>query len=283
MNTHPPFGRLLRFWRATFSLSQEALSLDVGVSARHISFLETGRSKPGKALVFQLAQAFELSRRDTSNLLAAAGFFPDRTGTDLSAPEQRWLRKSVALRLRDLDPFPAWVADSCGSILMVNHGWIHLNRDHLDEFAGALRMNAYHMYFSKLGLRKQLLDWEDLACALLVNLQQEVLLTEDPHSRQVLDELLQYPGVPKDWARRGARIPYSHSFKIRLQHEGDPDQVDTFIAINNTVGATPYVAQPRLLLSALHPLAQTQWPEPSKIQQLEHSLLYSVRHAPAPD
>ncbi len=277
MNTQPPFGRLLRFWRATFSLSQEALSLEVGVSARHISFLETGRSKPGKALVYQLAQAFELSSRDTSNLLAAADFFPDKTGTDLSAPEQRWLRKSVALRLRDLDPFPAWVSDSCGRILMVNHGWIHLNRGHLEELGGALRMNAYHMYFSGLGLRKQLVDWEDLACALLVNLQQEVLLTEDQQSIQVLDELLQYSDVPADWAQRGARIPYSHSFKIRRQREGDPEQVDTFIAINNTVGATPYVAQPRLLLSALHPLDPGQWPQLPQIDQLQHSLLYSER------
>jgi transcriptional regulator with XRE-family HTH domain len=271
MDKHPPFGRLLRFWRNTFSLSQEALSLEVNVSARHISFLETGRSRPGKALVLQLAAAFDLSSRDTSNLLAAGGFFPDRADSDLSAPEQRWLRKSIALGLRDLDPAPAWVADSCGRILMVNRGWLHLNRDHLHEFGTTLRMNSYHMYFSELGLRKQLLDWEELACALLVNLQQEVLLTGDQQAQQVLDELLQYSDVPADWAQRGARVPYSHSFKIRSQRE--QEQI-TWIAINNTVGATPYVAQPRLLLSALHPLDMTQWPQLSQLQQLDHHLLY---------
>jgi transcriptional regulator with XRE-family HTH domain len=272
MDTQPPFGRLLRFWRHTFALSQEALSLEVGVSARHISFLETGRSKPGKGLIYQLAAAFDLSSRDTSNLLAAGGFFPDRVESDLSAPELRWLRKSVALRLRDLDPVPAWVADSCGRILMVNRGWIHLNRQHLNEFNGALRMNAYHMYFSELGLRSQLLDWEDLACALLVNLQQEVLLTEALQARQVLDELLQYAGIPADWAQRGARVPYAHSFKVRRVNE--LGQAETFITVNNTVGATPYVAQPRLLLSALHPLQRKQWPEISQLQPLQHSLLY---------
>ena len=130
MDKHPPFGRLLRFWRNTFSLSQEALSLEVGVSARHISFLETGRSSPGKALVYQLAETFGLSSRDTSNLLAAAGFFPDKVKSDLSAPEQRWLRKSVALSLRDLEPAPAWVSDPCGTVLMVNRGWIQLDQDH---------------------------------------------------------------------------------------------------------------------------------------------------------
>lgn len=273
MDTPPPFGRLLRFWRNTFALSQEALSLEVGVSARHISFLETGRSSPGKPLVYQLAQQFELSSRDTSNLLAAAGFFPDRSESDLSAPEQRWLRKSVALRLRDLEPAPAWVADPCGTILMVNRGWLHLNLAHVHLFGEDLPSNSYHMYFSNLALRKQLLDWEDLACALLVNLQQEALLTEDPRAQGVLDELMQYKGVPEDWAQRGARMPYSHSFKIRLQR--DTGGADTFIAVNNTVGATPYVAQPRLLLSALHPLAPEQWPSKQELSELEHPLLHS--------
>ena len=272
MNTQPPFGRLLRFWRNTFGMSQESLSLDVGVSARHISFLETGRSNPGQSLVYQLAQAFDLSSRDTSNLLAAAGFFPHSQG-DLSAPEQRWLRKSAALRLRDLDPAPAWVADPCGNILMVNRGWVGLNRYHLQEEGAGTRLNAYHLYFSDQALRKHLLDWEDLACALLVNLQQEVLMTEEEDSREMLEELLGYPGVPEDWRLRGARIPYSHSFKVRLQWpEG---QTETFIAVNNTLGATSYVARPRLILSALHPLESEGWSGQVDLHALTHPLLYS--------
>jgi len=272
MDSLPPFGRLLRFWRNTFSMSQEALSLEVGVSARHISFLETGRSKPGLALVYQLAQAFKLADRDTSNLLAAAGFFPQTRG-NLSAPEQRWLRKSVMLRLRDLDPVAAWVADPCGNILMVNRGWVALNRLRLQADGEQGRLNAYHLYFSDPGLRRQLLDWEDLACALLVNLQQEVLLTEDAGAREILEELLHYPGVPVDWRRRGASVPYSQSFKVRLQLPNGSQE--TFIAVNNTLGATPYVASPRLILSALHPLEGDALAHRSDLKNLSHPLLYS--------
>ena len=270
MDSLPPFGRLLRFWRNTFAMSQEALSLEVGVSARHISFLETGRSKPGLTLVYQLAQAFGLADRDTSNLLAAAGFFP-QAHSNLSAPEQRWLRKSVELRLRDLDPIPGWVADPCGNILMVNRGWVGLNRQRPQSDSS--RLNAYHLYFSDRGLRQQVLDWEDLACALLVNLQQEVLLTEHAQAQEILNELLRYPGIPEDWRQRGARVPYSNSFKVRLQLP-DGDQ-QTFIAINNTLGATPYVASPRLILSALHPLQRDRWLARSELAGLSHPLLYS--------
>lgn len=269
--TPPPFGRLLRFWRNTFGLSQEALSLDVGVSARHISFLETGRSRPGQALVHQLAEAFKLSDRDASNLLAAAGYFP-RTPGNLSGPEQRWLRKAASLRLRDLEPAPAWVADPCGNILLVNRGWVSLTSGLQNDAQAPLRTNAYHLYFSDQGLRRHLLDWEDLACALLVNLQQEVLMTEDGAAQEILAELLDYPGVPADWARRGARVPYSHSFKVRLQQADG--SLYTFIAVNNTLGATPYVARPRLIVSALHPLDKGQWRSFQPDPGLAHPLLY---------
>lgn len=271
MNSAPPFGRLLRFWRQTFSMSQEALSLEVGVSARHISFLETGRSNPGLSLVSQIANVLGLSNRDKSNLLASAGFFPE-TPSDLSAPEQRWLRKSLALRLRDLEPVPAWVADPCGEILMVNRGWLYLNQEELQDTTQPMPMNAYHMYFSSRGIRRQILDWEDLACALLVNLQQEVLMTEDEAARQMLDELLSYQGIPKDWRLRGAGIPYAQSFKVQRQL---PDGgIETFIAINTTLGATPYVPRPRLILSALHPLNRARWANSEDLSSLTHPKLY---------
>jgi DNA-binding XRE family transcriptional regulator len=272
MQNLPPFGRLLRFWRQTFALSQESLALTVEVSPRHISFLENGRSKPGLALIYQIARALQLSNRDTSNLLAAAGFSPDDSD-HLSSTEQRWLDKSVAMRLRDLDPIPAWVADPYGNIAMVNRGWLHLNQGRLEKHASNLEMNAYHRYFSSSGLRDQLLNWEDLACALLLNLQQEVLLTGDDTAQHLLEELLQYPGIPVDWHRRAALIPYAQSFKI--QRRVAQGQTETFIAINTTLGATPYVSQPRMILTALHPTVPDDWVVASEIEHLDHPKLYS--------
>ena len=274
MNKRPPFGRLLRFWRQTFAISQESLALEVDVSPRHISFLENGRSKPGLALIYQIASALNLSNRDTSNLLASAGFFPD-TSDHLASTEQRWLDKSIAMRLRDLDPIPAWVADPCGDIVMVNRGWLHLNHES-GEHRSNLAMNAYHRYFSSLGLRDHLLNWDDLACALLLNLQQEVMLTDDDTAQALLAELLQYPGIPENWRQRAASIPYAHSFKIQFRVA--PEQIVTFIAINTTVGATPYVSRPRMILTALHPIHDQEWVSLDAIAHLQHPKLFTEYH-----
>ena len=247
--------------------------MEVGVSARHLSFLETGRSKPGKTLIYELAQVFGLSHRDTSNMLAAAGYFPDATVRDLSAPELRWLRKSLVLSLQDLEPVPAWIADPCGNILMVNRGWIQLMNRYLEDKAPETELNAYHFYLGQQWLRKHLLDWEDLACALLLHLQQEALLTEDETSRAALDELLALPDIPGDWQRRGAGVPYSHSFPVRVKSEDGTTH--SYLAVNNTVGATPYVASPRLILSTLHPMDHTDHYSREAQQDLQHPLLYS--------
>ena len=94
----PAFGRLLRFWRMTTELSQEELSARVGASARHLSFLENGKSNPGRQMVIDLAQVFELAHRDTNNMLVAAGFQPNNT-TDDSESEQKFLEKSLKLTI----------------------------------------------------------------------------------------------------------------------------------------------------------------------------------------
>ena len=272
MDKRPPFGRLLRFWRQTMGFSQERLALTVEVSSRHISFLENGRSKPSQSTVYQIASALNLSNRDTSNLLAAAGFFPD-TSNQISSTEQRWLDKSIALRLRDLDPIPAWVADPCGDIIMVNRGWLHLNQEPSGEQSSDLAMNAYHRYFSRSGLRDQILNWDDLACALLLNLQQEALMTDDNSAQALLTELLQYPDLPLDWQQRAALMPYAQSFKI--QRRVAAERTETFIAINSTLGATPYVSRPRMILTALHPIQPEQWITRDALPDLHHPKLFT--------
>lgn len=247
------FGRLLRFWRATCGMSQQTLSLNLGVSARHISFLETGRSSPSPQLVGDLADAFGLAARDTNNLLAAAGYLPRPVTPDLAAPDQHWLRKSAALQLAALEPVPAWIADPWGAIHMVNGGWIALFNERVADRQLLAQPNAYDLYLADSGLRRSLENWEDVACALLLNLQQEVLLADDPGAGQaLLERLLRWPGIPADWPQRGRVVPYAHSFRLNMTAPGG--RGETWIAVNNTAGATPYVSEPRLILSSLHPL-----------------------------
>lgn len=251
MHAAGPFGRLLRFWRSTFGLSQEELALETGVSARHVSFLETGRSQPGRAMVINLARVFNLSPQDLNTLFVAAGFAADPVGVDLGAEELGWLRRSLEFNMRALDPWAASALDKYGNVHLVNRGWLALHRRLLPEAMLKPPLNSYHLFFSERGLRPHLVDWEDVACRLLMTLQQEVLLSGDEKAEQILAELLDYPSIPGNWQRRAAGIEYMHAFKVRLRiPEGG---VRSYLQIANTSGATPYVGEPRLLISLLMP------------------------------
>ena len=245
--TAGPFGRLLRFWRTTFGMSQEELALETNVSPRHVSFLETGRSQPGRGMVINLARVFGLSKQDLNSLLVAGGFAVEAAAVDLESEELGWLRKSLQLTIRAYEPWPASVMDRYGNIHLVNEGWLRLYAHLVSPEALEPPLNAYHLFFSDAGLRPHLVDWEDVACRLLVTLQQELLLANDAAAGDILQALLQYPSLPENWAQRGSEIAHMHSFRVRLRF---PDgSVRAFLNIVNTIGATPYVNEPRLLIS----------------------------------
>src|SRR4029453_16013741 len=92
-NGPSPFGRLLREWRAARGKSQLDLSLDAGVSARHLSFIETGRSAPSREMVLLLAEVLDVPLRQRNALLEAAGYAALFRETKLDAPEMAKLRK----------------------------------------------------------------------------------------------------------------------------------------------------------------------------------------------
>src|SRR6478752_360049 len=102
-------GPLLRDWRQRRRRSQLDLALDAGVSARHVSFVETGRSKPSAEMVLQLAEQLEVPLRDRDALLLAAGYAPAFGARDLEAPEMAPVREAIDLVLAGHEPYPAAV------------------------------------------------------------------------------------------------------------------------------------------------------------------------------
>ena len=141
----------LKQWRSRRGPSQLDLALAADVSARHISFLETGRSQPGRSLVLALAGVFRLEPQDLNTLLVAAGFAPDPLGSDMQAPEMRWLHNSLELNMRALDPWSATVQDKYGNLHLVTRGWLAMLRALLAPEFLAPPINSYHMFFAENG------------------------------------------------------------------------------------------------------------------------------------
>ncbi|MDB5457609.1 MAG: putative transcriptional regulator [Caulobacter sp.] len=199
--TAPDIGDLLREWRAARRLSQLDLSLDTGVSTRHLSCIETGKARPSRQLIEQLADALDVPLRERNGLLLAAGFAPGFRETALSAPELSRMQQAIELILRHQDPFPAFVTNRYWDVLMTNAA--------LDRLFGALRgdeaiqPNILRQVFDPRDMRPLIGNWEEVARDLIRHLHQEVAgAPSDGRLRALLDEVLAYPDVPHDWRRR---------------------------------------------------------------------------------
>src|SRR4051794_22561313 len=115
-----PIGEQLRDWRTRRRMSQIDLALEAGVSARHLSFLATGRSRPSPDLVLRLCAELAVPLRDRNRLLLAAGFAPAYEERPLEAPELEPVRRAVTQVLTAHEPFPAAVVDRWWSLLAAN-------------------------------------------------------------------------------------------------------------------------------------------------------------------
>src|ERR1700750_181554 len=117
-----PLGVLLRDCRQRRRMSQLGLALEAGVSARHLSFVETGRSKPSREMVLHLAEQLEIPLRDRNHLLLAAGYAPAYGEHALDAPEMAPVREALDGVLAGHDPFPAVVVDRWWNLVAANRG-----------------------------------------------------------------------------------------------------------------------------------------------------------------
>jgi transcriptional regulator with XRE-family HTH domain len=208
--THPQqthsFSILLKQWRNQRSLSQLDLAVTSQVSQRHISFLESGRAKPSRDMVLQLATALEIPLRQQNLMLSAAGFAPIHAETDLSAPEMNSVRKALEFMLRQQEPYPAIVVDRYWNLLLSNSAATRLLSTFIDptelqnHFYRDGTVNLMQVMFDPRGLRPFVVNWEELAEHLLKRLHREVLAEgENQQSNTLLNQLMSYPGVSEIW------------------------------------------------------------------------------------
>src|SRR2546422_5808488 len=116
----PAVGHLLREWRSRRRLSQLDLANVAGISARHLSFVETGRSRPSREMVLHLADRLDVPLRERNPLLLAGGFAPTFHATDFDAPGMQPVREAVERLLAAHEPFPAILVDRRWDLVAAN-------------------------------------------------------------------------------------------------------------------------------------------------------------------
>ncbi len=188
-------GTLLREWRQRRRMSQLDLALEAGVSARHLSFVETGRSKPSSEMVLHLAEQLEVPLRERNQLLLAAGYAPRYGELDLDDPELAPVKRALDLVLASQEPFPAAVVDRQWGLVAGNRGLSVLIAG-IDPALLAPPVNVLRVSLHPDGLAPRILNLGQWRGHLLARLEREVALSGDPALAALRDELVEYPGAP---------------------------------------------------------------------------------------
>lgn len=200
MESAQPIGALLREWRQRRRLSQLDLALDAELSARHLSFLETGRARPSREMVLRLAERLEIPLRERNMLLTAAGFAPVFRERRLDDPALKAARQAVDLVLAAHEPFPAIAVDRHWTLVASNNAAMRL----LAGIAPALLqppVNVLRLSLHPDGLAKRVVNFAQWRAHLLERLRRQVELTADRGLADLLAELRGYPAADDRQAR----------------------------------------------------------------------------------
>ncbi|WP_288378676.1 helix-turn-helix domain-containing protein [uncultured Massilia sp.] len=195
------FGAALRYWRGKRGVSQLRLALDAGISQRHLSFLETGRAQPGRELILKLGPVLDIPLRQRNAMLLAAGFAPAYRERSLSDPELGAVMQALDFMLAQQAPYPALVVDRLWNLVMANDPAAHMMRLFLGLPLHAPiprdgSVNVLKLILDPDGLRRCLVNWEEVCTDLLQWVQREAM-GDGPGSEAsvLLDELMALPGI----------------------------------------------------------------------------------------
>lgn len=160
----PLFGRLLRHYRGLRGKSQLGLSVDVETTTRHLSYLENGRSRPGRELVLRLGEALDLPLRARNELLVAAGFGPEFSESDLDGPAMAPYRRALLGVLEAVAPFPAFAVDAAFDLREANRtARLLLARATGTSASDALPRNLVDAFLAPGPGREQILNFPEVA------------------------------------------------------------------------------------------------------------------------
>ena len=191
-----PAGLLLRHWRGLRGLSQLDLALNLRVSQRHLSFVESGRSVPSRKLLITISEELGIPLRERNTLLLAAGFAPLYKEPSLDETTMAVISGALEQMLRNHEPHPALLLDRYWNVLRTNNAAPLFFGSLIDLDAFPKPRNLLELMFNPQGLRSCVEDWETVAAALLERTRREALgHTFDPTLQALIDKLQNYPGV----------------------------------------------------------------------------------------
>lgn len=204
-------GEMLRYWRKLRRFSQLDLALTANISARHLSFVETGRSKPSYDLLLHLAEVLQLPLNHTNSLLVAAGYAPRYSDWQLEDDRMTPVRMVLEQFLEQHHPYPAMVINRTYDVLKVNRGFRHLMDWLAQDYAGVYQYtNVYRLLFAKQGIHPYIANWEAIYPVLLGRLREESIAYQSEALSQLYQECVHHS------AAETMRIEPNYQFPVMM-------------------------------------------------------------------
>ncbi len=243
------YGTQLREWRQRRRLSQLDLALDADISARHLSFVETGRAQPSCEMVMRLAERLDVPLRERNVMLTAAGFAPVFSQRPLDDPALQAARGAIELVLKGHEPFPALAIDRHWTMVMANAAVAPL-------LAGVCApllkppVNVLRLSLHPEGLAPRIANLTEWRTHLLERLRRQIEITADPLLIDLLHELKGYPAVSAAAPRPAQPDLAGVAVPLRLVTEGG---ILSFFSTTTVFGTPVEVTLAELALEAFFP------------------------------
>ena len=243
--TNAGAGQLLRQWRQRRHLSQLDLAIEANVSSRHLSFVETGRSKPTSEMILRLAEYLDVPLRERNALLLAGGFAPAYPEHGLAEPELAAVRAALARVLKGHEPYPAaivnrhWeLVDANAQIALFAEG---AAAQLLEPPANVLRLSLHPD-----GMAPRIVNLPEWRAHLLTRLYRQVQATGDPKLAELHDELAAYPGG-------STHSPPSTDVIVPLRYRAPGGAELSFISITAVIGTPMDITVEELAIESFYP------------------------------
>ena len=219
--SQPEVGSLLRQWRERRRVTQLELALDAGISARHLSFVETGRSKPGREMLLRALEQLEVPLREQNRLLLAAGHAPAYPERSFEDPDLAPVRDALDLILSSHEPYPAVAVDRAWNMVAANPAMLALAAAvEIDPALLEPPINVIRVGLHPRGLGPLFVNLGAWHAHWLQRLEHQLTTTGDERLAALIDEVAGYP-VPESEAASEATAEMLGPVRVRTRDGGE--------------------------------------------------------------
>ncbi|MEU7769425.1 helix-turn-helix transcriptional regulator [Nocardia sp. NPDC049190] len=242
----PTVGDLLRHWRQERRLSQLELAGRAETSARHLSFIETGRATPSRTMIVHLSEHLEIPLRERNRVLLAAGFAPAYAEPALDTPAMTAVRGAMRQILIGHEPYPALAIDQNWTMIEANRGVALLIAD-VDPALVNPPVNALRLSLHPDGMAGRIINLAEWRGHIFARLARQAEVTASPALAELLTELRSYPGGEVELT---LPEPDQSVVPLRIEHEGAHL---SFLSVTTVFGTPMNVTVAELAIESFFP------------------------------